>query len=88
MAQPPMIEALTAYPSYEVSDLKFALSASYRTLVEILAYYDRMDGYAEVDRLGDVKEWMERALSRMFGEGEVAVWEQEAKSPAYSPFAL
>ncbi len=87
MNDQPMIQALSQVPSYRLRALTFDIPSAYRTIVEILAYYDKMDGLEEIDRLNDVKEWLEEGLTELFGQEAVQEWEEEAKSSEYSPFA-
>jgi hypothetical protein len=87
MGQTPMVEALGAYPTLDLNRLRFTLGAAYRTITEILAFYDRMDGLEEIDRLQHVQEWLDEAAALLFGGDAVAEWGEEAKSPEYSPFA-
>ena len=84
----PLIESLRSkHASHIISNVSFSLAAAYRTVVELSEFHHRMDGYDEMDRLKDVKEWPERALEQLFGEDEVIAWETEAKTVHYSPFA-
>ena len=87
MGQTPMVEALGTFPASDLDRLRFTLGAAYRTITEILAFYDRMDGLEDIDRLQDVGEWLDEAAALLFGGDVVEEWEQEAKSPEYSPFA-
>jgi hypothetical protein len=87
MAEQPMIQALGDYPAYELSRLQSCLSSSFRTVVEIIAYYDRMDGYDEMERLEFVRDWLAEALAQLYGAAQVNDWDAEAKSPEFSPFA-
>lgn len=64
------------------------LGAAYRTLVELLEYYDRMTYLDRIDRLDSMREWLEGVLQRLLGEEQVNAWQREAKSHEYSPFAV
>jgi len=87
MPEAPMIEALGGFPASQLDRLRFSVGAAYRTITETLGLYERMDGPEEVGRLGDVQEWLAEAAALLFGAEIVTEWEQEAKSPEYSPFA-
>jgi len=63
------------------------LAATYRTLVELLQYYDLMNYFDRIDRLDSMREWLERVLRHLVGEKQVNAWQREAKSQKYSPFA-
>ncbi len=82
-----LVSQLTQIEPYRLARLTFNLSASYRTIVETIEYYERMDGYDEMDRLNAVKEWLREALGELFGGAMVRAWEKEAISPYYTPFA-
>lgn len=84
----PLVSQITRIEPYSLRRLTFSLSAAYQTIVEIFEYYDRMDGLDEMDRLKDVKEWLDEALSELFGEDKVVAWQAEAVTPEFSPFAL
>jgi hypothetical protein len=64
------------------------LAATYRTLFELLQYYDRMNYFDRIDRLDSMHEWLERVLQHLVGKEQVNVWQREAKSYEYSPFGL
>lgn len=64
------------------------LGATYRTLVELLQYYDRMTYFDRIDRLDSIREWLERVLQHLVGKEQVNAWQREAKSYEYSPFGL
>ncbi len=87
MAESPMIEALVRHPAYNLSRLQFSLASSFRTIVEIIEFYDQMDGFDEIDRLEFVRDWLAEALTQLYGQNEVEEWEVEAKSSEFSPFA-
>ena len=87
MAEPPMVDALSAFPPYRVNRVESLLGAAYRTVTEIVAYYDRMNGYDEIDRLTDTREWLDEVMGQMFGRDVADRWAEEAKSPQYTPFA-
>ena len=64
------------------------LAAAYRTLVELLEYYDRMSYFDRIDRLNSMREWLERVLQHLLGEEQVNAWQSQAKSREYSPFGV
>jgi uncharacterized membrane protein len=63
------------------------LSAAYRTLIELLEYYDRMSYFDRIDRLDSIREWLERVLQHLVDKKQVNALQREAKSQKYSPFA-
>ncbi|MBE0415243.1 MAG: hypothetical protein IBX36_01700 [Dehalococcoidia bacterium] len=64
------------------------LAAAYRTLVELLEYYDCMSYFDRMDRLDSMREWLERVLQHLVSKEQVNAWQREAKSHEYSPFGL
>ena len=64
------------------------LGCAYRTLVELIEYYADMDSFAEWERLGAIRVWLEEALDKLVGARQVEEWADEARSEDYSPYCV